>query len=63
MEIATEPRLLVTGEVAKMLRCSEARIRELVAEGRLTPLRLTPRGHYRFRANDIERLIRGEESP
>jgi hypothetical protein len=35
-------------------------IRELVALGVLHPVRLTPRGHYRFRAEEVEQLVSDE---
>jgi hypothetical protein len=35
-------------------------IRDLVALGVFTPIRLTPRGHYRFREEEVERLASDE---
>lgn len=58
--VERQPELLLTHEVAEMLRCSPRRLHELVAEGRLRPLRLTAQGHMRFRRDEIEALIRGE---
>ena len=54
------PRLLLTREVAAALRIGVERVHELVALGVLTPVRLTPRGHFRFRVEDVERLIGGQ---
>jgi hypothetical protein len=56
----TEPRFLLTKEVAAALRCTPKRVWELAAAGVLEPVRLTPRGHMRFRTADVERLIAGE---
>jgi excisionase family DNA binding protein len=47
-------------EVAVTLRCSPKHVRNLVADGVLEPIRLSPKGHFRFRAEDVERLISGE---
>jgi excisionase family DNA binding protein len=56
------PRLLATKEVARALGCSAKTVRQtLVANGVLTPIRLTPQAHMRFRPEDVERLIAGEE--
>lgn len=60
MAATTTVRLLTTREVADLLRVSEWRIRELVAEGILHPLRLSTRGRMRFRVEEVERLIAGE---
>ena len=59
---SVEPRLLTVTEVANMLRVSAPRVRELVTSGTLQSLRLSPQGRHRFRVEDVERLIRGEES-
>jgi DNA-binding transcriptional MerR regulator len=55
------PRLLATKEVARALGCSVKTVRQtLVANGVLTPIRLSPQGYLRFRSEDVERLISGE---
>lgn len=56
----TLPALLTSREVQDYLRLSSTRVSELVAAGVLRPVRLTPRGNLRFRADDIEALVRGE---
>jgi excisionase family DNA binding protein len=61
MTTATPVPLLTTREVSEIYRCSERRVRELVAEGALTPVRFSERGRMRFRLEDVERLIAGEE--
>jgi excisionase family DNA binding protein len=50
-------------EVAAQLNCQPEHIRVLVARGLLKPVRLSPRGRYRFRVEDVERLIAGEDAP
>jgi excisionase family DNA binding protein len=52
--------VILTREVAERLGCSPKTVRELVATGRLNPVRLSPRGHLRFRVEDVEALIAGE---
>jgi excisionase family DNA binding protein len=59
--IKGDTQLLVTREVAAALRCTPATVRELVNAGRLSPVRLSPKGHLRFRFEDVERLIAGEK--
>lgn len=59
-ELHAEPRLLTTREVAQILRITAGHVQNLVVEGVLTPVRFTPRGHYRFRTEDVDRLIAGE---
>jgi excisionase family DNA binding protein len=59
--IKEDTQLLVTREVAAKLRCTPATVRELVNGGRLRPIRLSPKGHLRFRLEDVERLIAGEK--
>jgi excisionase family DNA binding protein len=51
------PQLLTTGEVAQILRLSSSRIQELVAEGALHPIRVTAKGNFRFRRDEIDALI------
>jgi predicted site-specific integrase-resolvase len=52
--------LLLAKDVAVMLACSTKHVHNLVDAGRLNPVRLSPRGHLRFRPEDIERIISGE---
>jgi excisionase family DNA binding protein len=60
----TEPRVYTAKEVARLLRMSPERVRDLVASGELSSIRLGKHGWHRFRAEDVERLIAGgEESP
>ncbi len=49
-------RLLVIGEVAELLRCSERTIRRWVRGGRLPVVRIG--GAVRFRADDVAALLR-----
>ncbi len=60
--IATVPQLLTTQEVARALRCSPKRVRDLVTEGRLEVIRLSPAGRMKFKAEDVRALIDGEGS-
>jgi excisionase family DNA binding protein len=53
----TPPELLTTAEVAKMLRVSRSRVKELVTVGVLHPIRLTPNGHFRYHRTEIQALI------
>lgn len=53
-------RLLSTRAVAERYSYTPQGIRELVALGVLHPVRLTPRGHYRFREEEVERLTSDE---
>lgn len=46
-----------TAEVAEKLALSPRRVRELAAAGVLPATQLTPRGHLRFRREDVERLL------
>jgi len=62
MTIATEPRLYRASEVARILGVTAERVRELVATGDLPSIRLGGQGWHRFRAEDVERLIAGEEN-
>lgn len=56
----TPPLLLGTRAVAAMLGVSDWRVRELVAEGTLAPVRFGENGKFRFRRADIIRLVQGE---
>jgi excisionase family DNA binding protein len=60
MTTAVAPRLYRASEVAKILGVSKDKVHELVAEGVLEPIRLGGRGWYRFRVEDVERLIAGD---
>lgn len=61
MPTATDPRLYRASEVARLLGISAERVRELVVSGELKSVRLGSNGWHRFRAEDVERLIRGED--
>jgi excisionase family DNA binding protein len=54
-------RLRRVSEVAYMLGCSPRRVRELAAEGLLQSVRFGPKGHLRFRVEDIEAFMAGEK--
>jgi excisionase family DNA binding protein len=58
-QVAPAPRLLRTGEVARLLGVSPWRVLRLVDEGALTPIRFGDRGWSRFRVEDVEELING----
>jgi excisionase family DNA binding protein len=61
MAVATKPRLLRASEVAVLLGTSRERVLELIASGELRSIRLGGTGWHRFRAEDVERLIAGED--
>jgi excisionase family DNA binding protein len=64
MSVATVPRLYRASEVARLLGVTPERVRELVTAGELRSIRLGGQGWHRFRAEDVERLIAGnEQSP
>jgi excisionase family DNA binding protein len=52
------PRLLTSTEVAAILRVSQRRVTQLVGEGVLDAVRFHATARYRFRVEDVERLIR-----
>ena len=54
------PQLMTTREVAEVLRLTPQRVQHLVSRGVLSPIQLTPRGPFRFKAADVERLIAGK---
>ena len=56
----SKPRLVLAEEVAAALGCTPKTVRRLAAVGVLEPVRFTPKGHMRFRAEDVEALIAGE---
>jgi predicted DNA-binding transcriptional regulator AlpA len=60
IEVSPSRRLLRTREVAEMLACSRARVHQLAQTGVLSPVRLVPLGDLRFRVEDVERLIAGD---
>jgi excisionase family DNA binding protein len=57
----TFPELLTAKEVAAILRVTPDRVGQLARNGALRAIRIGDRGDYRFRAEDVERLIAGEE--
>jgi excisionase family DNA binding protein len=61
MPLTVAPRLYRLSEVATILGVSADRVRELVRDGDLPSVRLGGQGWHRFRAEDVERLIAGEE--
>ena len=61
MATIAPPRLLRAKEVAHILGVDPSRVRELVAEGSLPSVRLGAQGWHRFRVEDVERLIAGED--
>jgi DNA-binding transcriptional MerR regulator len=50
-------RLLTTGEVAVMLGVTRQRVHRLAQLGVLQPVRLVPKGHLRYRIEDVAKLI------
>ncbi len=54
------PRLLTSDEVAGVLRITRRRVAQLAKAGALPAIRIGRRGDYRFRIDDVERLLRGE---
>jgi excisionase family DNA binding protein len=61
MSTIASPRLLRAKEVAQILGVDPKRVRELVATGDLPSVRLGGAGWHRFRIEDIEHLIAGED--
>ena len=59
----TTYRLLSAAEVARVLNVSRETVLKYVAEGHLSSIRVGEKGRHRFRPEDVERLIRGGESP
>jgi excisionase family DNA binding protein len=51
-------RLLTPGEVAAMFRVDPKTVTRWAAQGRLSSIR-TPGGHRRFRASEVQALLRG----
>ena len=54
-------RLLRISEVARLLGVRPARVRELIATGQLRSVRFGVNGWHRVPADEVERLIAGEE--
>jgi excisionase family DNA binding protein len=48
---------VLTAEAARLLDISTTRVRELVEEGRLESVRMTPKGWLRISTPSIERLL------
>jgi hypothetical protein len=46
-----------------MLGCDPSRVRELVAAGELSSVRLGSKGWHRFRLEDVETMIREGHAP
>jgi excisionase family DNA binding protein len=55
--------LLKTDEVAETLSVSDRTVRDLVADGKLAAIRFGPRGHLRFRREDVEALLERARTP
>jgi excisionase family DNA binding protein len=55
-------RLLRASEVAKMLGIDPDYVRYLVKEGTLQSVRLGENGWHRFRIEDVERFLAGENT-
>jgi excisionase family DNA binding protein len=55
-----ERQLLCTKEVAAIYGIAPQRVRQLVASGQLRSIRLDGTGWHRFRPEDVERLMAGE---
>ncbi len=55
-------RLLSAAEVARVLNVSRETVLRYVAEGHLPSVRVGAKGRHRFRPEDVERLIHGDES-
>jgi excisionase family DNA binding protein len=54
------PHYMTTTAVAAYLGVSIWTVYRLVEQGVLQPVRLSPRGRLRFRAEDVERLLEPE---
>ena len=55
--IAHERRFLSTREAADRLGVSVSTVRRAVADGSLSPVRLSRRGRFRFRPADVDALL------
>jgi excisionase family DNA binding protein len=56
MTVIDEPQLLTTSEVCALLRCHRNTIANLVARGRLAPIRISAR-RVLYRQADLDRLV------
>ena len=61
MEGSSE-RLLTPGEVAALFRVDPKTVTRWAAAGRISSIR-TPGGHRRFRASEVQALLRGDGQP
>lgn len=61
MTVTVEPRLYRAKEAAQILGVHPRRVRELDASGQLRSVRLDGTGWHRIPAEEVERLIAGEE--
>jgi excisionase family DNA binding protein len=55
-------RLLTPGEVAALFRVDPKTVTRWAAAGRISSIR-TPGGHRRFRASEVQALLRGDGEP
>ncbi len=53
--------IMITKEVARMLRVSEEYVRELIREKRLKAYKEGRRGGYRIELDDVEKYIRSKQ--
>lgn len=51
-------KVLVTKEVAQMLRLSEEYVRELIREGKIKAYKEGRRGGYRVSASEVEKYVK-----
>lgn len=59
-QIAKEPRIMTTGEIAKYLRVSRATVYRLVKQGKIPVSRISK--HLRFRKDIIDRWLSEKEA-
>lgn len=59
----TRPALLTTREVAELFRVSPASVSAWAKEGLLPAVRIPGTKNWRFRREDIERLLAAGEQP
>ncbi len=52
-------KVLLTREVAEMLRISEEHVRDLIRQGKLNAYKEGRRGGYRITMEEVERYIEG----
>lgn len=60
---ADEALWITTGELAEALRVSTTSIHNWVRAGVLTPIFVTPGGHYRFVLKDARQQVQNGRSP